>query len=60
MKSSEVERVIKADGWQLVRQTGSHRVYRHPEKAGTVVIPWHSKDLPPGTLNNILKQAGLK
>jgi predicted RNA binding protein YcfA (HicA-like mRNA interferase family) len=44
-----------------VRTTGSHRHYRHPTKPGTVTVPGHpSKDLPPGTLNSVLKQAGLK
>jgi len=33
---------------------------KHPEKPGILMIPYHMKDLPPRTLNNILKQAGLK
>jgi len=57
MKPAEIERIIKADGWYLVRQQGSHKVYRHPTKQGHVTIPWHSKDLPAGTVHNIKKQA---
>ena len=39
----------------------SHRQFQHAEKPGTVTIAGKpGADLPPGTLNNILKQAGLK
>jgi len=35
--------------------------YHHPAKPGTVTIAGHpSAEIPPGTLNSILKQAGLK
>ncbi|WP_084178799.1 type II toxin-antitoxin system HicA family toxin [Fimbriimonas ginsengisoli] len=54
-------RKIEQDGWKQVRQTGSHRHYRHPTKPGTVTIPGHfSDDLHPKTENSILKQAGLR
>lgn len=40
---------------------GSHRIFKHPEKPGIVVVPGQPRDdIPPGTLNAILKQAGLK
>jgi predicted RNA binding protein YcfA (HicA-like mRNA interferase family) len=52
---------LEADGWFLVRQKGSHRQYRHPNKSGTVTVAGKpSIDVPPGTLNSILKQAGLR
>ncbi len=38
MKVKEAIAAIEADGWVLVRQAGSHRQYRHPEKPGTVTI----------------------
>ncbi|WNC89890.1 type II toxin-antitoxin system HicA family toxin [Paraburkholderia sp. FT54] len=60
MKSAEVVKLIQAAGWRLVRVSGSHRHYRHAARAGLVTIPHPKKDLPPGTLNSILKQAGLK
>jgi predicted RNA binding protein YcfA (HicA-like mRNA interferase family) len=54
-------RLLAADGWVQVRQTGSHRQFHHPTKPGTVTVAGKaSLDIPPGTLNNILKQAGLK
>jgi len=60
MKSAEVVKLIQAHGWQLVRITGSHHHFRHAGKSGLVTVPHPKKDLPPGTLNSILKQAGLK
>jgi predicted RNA binding protein YcfA (HicA-like mRNA interferase family) len=45
----------------IVATRGSHRQYKHPRKVGRVTIAGKpSGDLAPGTLNSILKQAGLK
>ncbi|MBB5446048.1 MULTISPECIES: type II toxin-antitoxin system HicA family toxin [unclassified Paraburkholderia] len=60
MNSAEVVKLIQANGWQLVRTAGSHHHFRHPGKRGLVTVPHPKKDLPAGTLNSILKQAGLK
>ena len=61
MKVREVLRMLRDDGWVLVATRGSHRQYKHPTKPGRVTV--HGKpsdDLAPGTLNSVLKQAGLK
>ncbi len=53
--------MLEEDGWMLARTKGSHRQFRHPTKPGTVTVAGKpSVDVPPGTLNNIFKQAGLK
>ncbi len=59
MKSRELMSKIQADGWYLVRITGSHHHFRHDSKSGLVTIPHPKKDLPKGTVKSILKQAGL-
>jgi predicted RNA binding protein YcfA (HicA-like mRNA interferase family) len=60
-KVQELLTQLEADGWFQVRQTGSHRQLHHPTKAGTVTVAGKpSVEIPPGTLNSILKQAGLK
>lgn len=60
-KVKELVALIEADGWRLIRQKGSHRQYHHASKPGTVTVAGKdSIDIPPGTLNSILKQAGLK
>jgi predicted RNA binding protein YcfA (HicA-like mRNA interferase family) len=38
MKFRDVINRIEADGWQLVKQRGSHRQYKHPNKPGKVTI----------------------
>jgi len=60
MKVGQAIRLVEADGWRLVRTSGSHRQYQHPAKPGLVTIAGKlSKDLPPGLQRSILKQAGL-
>ncbi|MGB8313138.1 MAG: type II toxin-antitoxin system HicA family toxin [Aestuariivirga sp.] len=60
-KVREVVALIEDDGWQIVAARGSHRQYRHPRKPGRVTVAGKpSDDMAPGTLNSILKQAGLK
>jgi predicted RNA binding protein YcfA (HicA-like mRNA interferase family) len=61
VKVRDLVKLIEKDGWFWVRTRGSHHQYKHPTKPGLVTIPGHSgDDLAAGTLNNILKQAGLK
>jgi predicted RNA binding protein YcfA (HicA-like mRNA interferase family) len=61
MKVRDVIRLIEDNGWFLLETKGSHRQYRHPHKPGRVTVPGHmGDDLAPGTLNSVLKQAGLK
>ncbi len=53
---------LHEDGWKEIpnRKKGSHIQLKHPTKHGKVTVPNHSGDIPAGTLNSILKQAGLK
>ena len=61
MKVSEVLRMLYDDGWYLVATKGSHRQFKHSTKLGRVTVAGKpSDDVAPGTLNSILKQAGLK
>ncbi|MBB3346048.1 type II toxin-antitoxin system HicA family toxin [Sphingomonas sp. BK069] len=59
MRSAEVIRRIEADGWYVVRQTGSHRHFRHPVKPGTATVPHPKRELPIGTLKSIARQTGV-
>ncbi|WP_448571443.1 type II toxin-antitoxin system HicA family toxin [Trichothermofontia sp.] len=61
MKVRDVIKLIEQDGWYLTRIRGSHRQYKHSSKRGLVTVPGKpGDDLAPGTLDSILKQAGLK
>ena len=60
-KVREAMRLLRDDGWFIVRTRGSHRQYRHSEKPGTVTVAGKPADeVAPGTWNSIMKQAGLK
>ena len=61
MKSSELLRLLKRDGWFVERQSGSHAILKHIEKDGQLSVPIHaSKEVKKGLLNAILKEANIK
>lgn len=61
MTVRDLIKLLEADGWVLARIRGSHRQFHHPNKPGTVTVAGKpSVDIPPGTLSNVLRQAGLK
>jgi predicted RNA binding protein YcfA (HicA-like mRNA interferase family) len=60
LKSRDVIKAIEADGWYLVRVTGSHHHFRHPERKEIVTVPHPKSDLPVGTLKSIERQSGIK
>ncbi|MBI2900486.1 MAG: type II toxin-antitoxin system HicA family toxin [Planctomycetes bacterium] len=61
MKIRDLLELPRKDGWFQVARKGSHRQFKHPTKAGRVTVAGHpGDDLAPGTLNSVLKQAGLK
>jgi predicted RNA binding protein YcfA (HicA-like mRNA interferase family) len=63
LKYRDIIKMLESHDWYLERQRGSHLVYRHPNRQGSVTVPGGGKlnrDAKPGTLNSILKQAGIK
>lgn len=61
MKVRQVIQKLEADGWTLIRTRGSHRQYKHPTKPGKVTVAGKlSDEVPPGTINNIWKQANFQ
>ena len=64
MKYRELIAQIEAAGWRFHRMgKGDHMIYRHPARPGSIVVAGGGKmnrDVPTGTLNAILRQAGLK
>ena len=53
--------MLKKDGWKEIRQKGSHKILRKESSSETIVFPYHGgKEIPTGTANRIMKQAGLK
>ena len=61
MKVREVSKRLEDDGWYLARTKGSHRQFKHPEKAGTVTVSGNlGVDMPIGTLKSVLRQSQLQ
>ena len=61
MKSGELIRLLKRDGWYVLRQSGSHMIMVHPHKRGTLVCPNHgSHEIGKGLEKKIKKDAGIK
>lgn len=60
MKIRELLKIIRSDGWYMVRQEGSHMQFHHLKKRETVTLSGHpNDDIHPKTLKSILKQAGM-
>lgn len=60
MKTKEMLKILKQNGFEIVSQNGSHiKLYSNNAKR-TVIVPNHTGDIKIGTLKSILKQAGLK
>jgi predicted RNA binding protein YcfA (HicA-like mRNA interferase family) len=63
MKYRDLIKKIENAGWVRESTKGSHMQFGHPTRTGKVTVPAGgklSREVPPGTLNSILKQAGLK
>ena len=56
----KIIKILESRGFVLDRVKGSHHIYYHPETKRRVIVPLHKKDLPKGTLFEILKQAGIR
>jgi predicted RNA binding protein YcfA (HicA-like mRNA interferase family) len=60
MKFNELYRLLEKDGWYIER-TKRHHIYSHPTKKGKITVGKHgTQEVPKGTLNSIIKMAGLK
>lgn len=61
MKTSELKRYLKSKGCYEIHTGKEHDVWYSPLTEAKIRIPRHqSQEVPPGTLNSILKQAGIK
>lgn len=59
-KVKEVIAILEREGWMLVRQQGSHRHYRHPNRPVIVTVAGKpSTTVPTGTLSSIRRTSGL-
>lgn len=61
MRVKDVISLLKENGWRFVRMRGDHRIYYRKGARRPIVIPGNlNDDLKEGTLNSVLREAGLK
>ncbi len=60
VRPRQVIRALERAGFVLIRVSGSHHIYEHPDRPDRIVpVPRHNRDLKTGTLRGILKLARL-
>jgi predicted RNA binding protein YcfA (HicA-like mRNA interferase family) len=61
VKVRELIRLLEQHGWTLSRTRGDHRQFVHPDSPGVITVAGNlGRDMPSGTLNAVLKAAGIK
>ena len=61
MKVREVERLLVRSGYELTRQRGSHRQYRHPVLGTRLTVSGHpNDDMTSGQLASLRPKTGLR
>jgi predicted RNA binding protein YcfA (HicA-like mRNA interferase family) len=56
--SRDIIRRLTNDGFELKSTRGSHHKFVHHRSHRVVMVPHPRKDIPPGTVRSIYKQAG--
>jgi len=60
MTKRELEKLLKSNGWKI-SHAATHDQATNPDNPGIKIpLPRHKGDIPKGTVNSILKDAGLK
>ena len=57
LKPKKIIKALERNGFFIHHTTGSHYILKKEKLR--VTVPYHNKDLKPGTLASIIKQAGL-
>jgi len=60
MTSKQFIRMLEKDGWTKERGKGKGSHVTLVKEGKEIVVPFHNRDLKPGTLHRLLKKAGLK
>jgi predicted RNA binding protein YcfA (HicA-like mRNA interferase family) len=55
---AQVVRALERERFQIARISGSHHIMKHPD-GRSVSVPVHNRDMPKGTLRNILLVIGM-
>ncbi|MEG2286186.1 MAG: type II toxin-antitoxin system HicA family toxin [Eubacterium sp.] len=52
-------KILKKEGWVLIRIEGSHHHFRQMETGKMTTVPHPKKSLPIGTIKGISRQTGI-
>lgn len=58
--SADLIKQLARAGWVLRGIKGSHHIFTHPDRGGHITVPHPKKDLGPGLMHKLMKDAGLK
>jgi len=58
LSGREVVKAFGKDGWQMVRQRGSHMILVKPGHMATLSVPDH-REVAKGTLRSLVRSSGL-
>lgn len=58
LSGPEVVKAFAKDGWQMVRQRGSHMILVKPGHMATLSVPDH-REVAQGTLRSLIRSSGL-
>jgi predicted RNA binding protein YcfA (HicA-like mRNA interferase family) len=60
MKTQELMKILRKNGCYIKRNGSRHDIWYSELSQKEFTVPRHKAEIPVGTLNNILKAAGLK
>lgn len=60
LTAKQMIKLLKKNGYEEIRQIGSHKQFLNRKNGIKVTVPFHTGDLAPGTERSILKRAGIK
>ncbi len=58
LSGREVVKAFSLDGWQMVRQRGSHMILVKPGQMASLSVPDH-REIAKGTLRSLIRSSGL-
>ena len=58
-KTGDLLRRLQRAGFVLLRHGANHDIWQHPDTHKRVVVPRHNRDIPKGTYQAIIRDAGL-
>ena len=60
LKPREVEKILLDNGFRVNVSKSSHKQYFNPNTRAHTTVPFHSTEIPVGTLRSIVRQSQLQ